>query len=119
MGFGRMQDVWVGGGSTKWDLAGGRICGWEDRSQNGIWREAGCVGGRREHRMGFGGRQNEWVGAQNGIWREAGHGGCKKGAQNGIWWEAYKGFGSRMRAGMGEGKRVDEHRRQNVSLGGP
>ncbi len=28
------------------DLAGGRICGWEKGAINGIWREAGCVGGR-------------------------------------------------------------------------
>jgi hypothetical protein len=35
-------------------------------------------------------------------------------------WEegAQKGGGGRMGVGMGEGKRVDEHRRQNVSLGG-
>ncbi len=54
--------MWVGGGSIKCDLAGGRMCGWEDGAQNGIWREAGYVGGRREHKMRFGGRQDVWVG---------------------------------------------------------
>ncbi len=34
MGFSGRQDVWVGGGSTKWGLTG-----------------AECVGGRREHKM--------------------------------------------------------------------
>ncbi len=75
MGFGGRQDVWVGGGNTKWDMVGGRMCGWEEGSQNGIWREAGCVdgrggstkrdlaeagcvGGRREHKMRFGVRQD-------------------------------------------------------------
>ncbi len=45
--------------------------------------------------MGFGGRQDVWVG-----------GGSTKGG----WWQDG--------VGMGEGKRVGEHMRQNVSLGG-
>ncbi len=88
---------------------------WEERAQNGIWREAGCLGGRREHRMGFGRRQDVCVGGgstkldfaggrmdgwkegvKHGIWRE-------EGAQNGIWREAV-GCGGKLKAGMGAGK---------------
>ncbi len=29
MALGGRQDVWMGGGSTKWELAGGRTRGWE------------------------------------------------------------------------------------------
>jgi hypothetical protein len=88
------------------------MCGWEECAQNGIPGEAGCVGGRREHKMVFGGRPlDAWVGGGSTKWDLAG----------GRWmcgWEegAQKGGGGRM--GMGEGKRVGEHKRQIVSLGG-
>ncbi len=55
-GFGGRQDMWVAGGSTEWDLAGGRMLRWEEGAQNGIWQEAGCVGGRTDQKMGFDGR---------------------------------------------------------------
>ncbi len=104
--------------------------GGREGAPNGIWREEGCVSGRREHKMGFGGRpldvrvgggsakwdfvggrMCEWEeGAQNRIWRE---GGCAGGRLKHI-----MGGGGSMGVGMGEGKRVSEHRRQNVSLGG-
>jgi hypothetical protein len=95
------------------------MCGWEQGAQNGIWREAGCVGGRREHKMGIGGRQDVWVGGESTKWELAGGrmcgmrrehimgfggrqdmGGCKEGAQNGIRREAYEGIGGRLDAGM-------------------
>ncbi len=73
------------------------MCGWEEGAQNGIWREAEGVDGKKEHKMGFGGRPLDvWVG-----------GGSTKGGG---------GHGGRIGAGMGEGKRVGEYRRQNVSL---
>ncbi len=61
------------------------MCEWEEGAQNGICREAGCVSGRREHKMGFGGsrmcewegfggRQDAWVGGRE---HQMGFGGRK------------------------------------------
>jgi hypothetical protein len=99
----------VGGESTTWDLARGRMCGWEERAQNEIWREAECVGGRREHKMGFGGRQKVWMGRRSTKWDLAG----------GRWmcgWEegAQKGGGGTV-AGL---EREWERAKEWVSIGG-
>jgi hypothetical protein len=82
------------------------MCGWEEGAQNEIWPEAGCVGGRKGHKMGFGGMLDLWdeERAHNGIWREAGWMGGRREHNMGFWREACEGCGGKLKAGMGAGK---------------